>query len=168
MPVIHITDVVVSRLKTEGTYYDETTPAFGVRIGKNRKTWFVIRGRERMRTTIGRYPAMSLADARKEAKRLLTEPVVKADRTTFAEAYELFKVAIQSKKPRTQRDYKRLMDKHFVPDLEKKKLPDITYEDIIEATDGLPPGEKSHAHAVARIFFRWCVRPPRRYITHSR
>ncbi|MEA2951297.1 MAG: hypothetical protein QOJ96_817 [Alphaproteobacteria bacterium] len=27
MPVSHLTDVVVSRLKTPGIYYDETTPA---------------------------------------------------------------------------------------------------------------------------------------------
>lgn len=58
MPVTHLTDVVVSRLKTPGTYYDESTPAFAIRVGKNRKTWFVIRGRERERTNIGKYPAL--------------------------------------------------------------------------------------------------------------
>jgi hypothetical protein len=39
MPRLHLTDVVVQRLKTVGIYYDETTPAFGIRIGKNRKAW---------------------------------------------------------------------------------------------------------------------------------
>ncbi len=75
MPRIHLTDIAVSRLSAPGTYYDETTPAFGLRVGKNRKTWFVIRGRKRLRTTIGRYSehGVSLADARKEAKRLLAE-----------------------------------------------------------------------------------------------
>ena len=34
MPKLHMTDVVVSRLKFRGTYYDETTPAFGLRVGK--------------------------------------------------------------------------------------------------------------------------------------
>ena len=54
MPVTHLTDIVVSRLKEPGTYFDETTPAFGLRVGKNRKTWIVIRGRERLRKRIGR------------------------------------------------------------------------------------------------------------------
>src|ERR1700694_5478554 len=94
MPKLHMTDVVVTRLKFSGTYYDETTPAFGLRVGKNRKTWFVVRGKERLRTTIGRYPTISLADARKAAKKLLTEAPVKTDRTTFLEAYDLFKVAL--------------------------------------------------------------------------
>jgi integrase len=167
MPVAHFTDIAVSRLNTPGTYYDDTTPAFGIRIGKNRKTWFVIRGSERLRTTIGRYPALSLADARKEAKHLLLEEPVKADRTTFAEAYEQFKASLTTKKPRTQKGYKRLIDKHFMPKLGMKKLPDITYEQVIEATAKLPAGEQAHALAVARILFRWCIRPPRRYLKHS-
>jgi hypothetical protein len=37
---LHMTDIVVSRLKERGTYFDETTPAFGLRVGKNRKMWF--------------------------------------------------------------------------------------------------------------------------------
>jgi hypothetical protein len=60
MPVAHLTDVMVSRLRMPGTYFDETTPAFGIRVGKNRKTWIVIRGTERVRTRIGHYPALSL------------------------------------------------------------------------------------------------------------
>jgi Arm DNA-binding domain len=75
MPVAHLTDVVVSRLKEPGTYFDENTPAFGIRVGKNRKTWIVIRGRERSRTRIGRYPAVSLAEARKKALVLLGSPI---------------------------------------------------------------------------------------------
>jgi integrase len=167
MPVTHLTDVVVSRLKEPGTYFDETTPAFAIRVGKNRKTWFVIRGRERERTNIGQYPTVTLADARKEAKKLLTEEPVKHSKMTFAAAYEHYKEAIKAKKPRTQRDYKRIIDKHLLPKLGKKKLSDLEYEDFITITDKLPPSEKSHTLAVARTFLRWCVRPPRRYIAHS-
>jgi hypothetical protein len=48
MPTLHFTDLAVSRLNSAGTYYDVSTPAFGIRVGKNRKTWFVIRGKERL------------------------------------------------------------------------------------------------------------------------
>jgi hypothetical protein len=50
MPVAHLTDIVVTRLKEPGTYYDQTLPAFGVRVGKNRKTWIVMRGTKRAHT----------------------------------------------------------------------------------------------------------------------
>jgi integrase len=167
MPKTHLTDVVVSRLNAPGTYYDSTTPAFAIRVGKNRKTWFVIRGRERERTNIGQYPAVSLADARKEAKKLLTEQPAKHSKMTFDAAYEQYKVAIEAKKPRTQRDYKRVIDKYLSPKLGKKKLSDLEYEDFTAITDKLAPSEKSHTLAVARTFMRWCVQPPRRYIPHS-
>jgi len=98
MPKLHMTDVVVARLKFNGTYYDEMTPAFGLRVGKNRKTWFVVRGRERLRTNIGQYPTVSLADARKEARKLLTQEPTKADRITFDAAYDLYKEALKSKR----------------------------------------------------------------------
>lgn len=160
MPALHFTEIAVQRLKQIGEHYDTSTPAFGIRVGKKRKTWFVIRSKERLRTTIGRYPEMSLADARKEAKRLLTEAPTRNSRIKFGEAYELWKASIETKKPRTQRGYKRLMEKHFLPKLKNKRLPDLTYEDVTEQTDHLPKGEQAHALAVARIFLRWCVRPP--------
>jgi len=32
---LHFTDIAVSALKTLGTYYDETTPAFGLRVAEH-------------------------------------------------------------------------------------------------------------------------------------
>jgi integrase len=167
MPVTHLTDVVVSRLKTPGSYFDETTPAFGIRVGKNRKTWIVMRGVQRQRVRVGHYPAMSLADARKEAKKLLTEEPTKHSKMTFAAACDEYKEAIKAKKPRTQRDYKRILDKYLLPKLGKKKLSDIEYEDVSAIAAKLKVSEKSHCLAVARTFLRWCVQPPRRYLPHS-
>src|SRR5947208_14662040 len=108
---LRFTDLAVSRLKEIGEYHDEMTPGFAIRVVKNRKTWFVIRGRDRLRKNVGQYPTMSLADARKDAKKLLTETPTKNDRVTFSGAYEEWKEAIKSRKPRTQSDYKRMMGK---------------------------------------------------------
>jgi integrase len=167
MPRVHMTDIVVSRLKQLGTYYDQTTPAFGLRVGKNRKTWFVIRGRHRLRTNIGLYPAVSLADARKQARVLLTVQPIKGDRMTFNLAYDLYKETLKAKKPRTQHDYIRALDGYLKPALGFKKLSDIEYEDITAITEPLARSVKRNTLAVGRTFFRWCVRPPRRYIKHS-
>src|SRR5579872_4875779 len=167
MPRVHMTDVVVSGLKTTATYYDEKTPAFGLRVGKTKKTWFVVRGRERLRTKIGQYPIISLADARKEARRLLTEKLIVSERFTFDHAYEQYKVTLASRKERTQYDYKRVLERYLQDVLGKKKLCDIAYEDITSITDPLSRGEKRNVLAVGRTFFRWCVRPPRRYLKHS-
>jgi integrase len=167
MPVTHLTDVVVSRLAAPGIYYDKTTPAFGVRVGKNRKAWVITRGTDRQRITIGRYPAMSLADARKEAKKRLAEEQAPRTGITLAEAYEEYKEAIAGRKPRTQAEYKRLIDKYFIPKIGKKRLAELAYETVVGCVKEAAPSEAAHALVVCRAFLRWCVRPPRRYIPHS-
>jgi hypothetical protein len=100
-----LTDLSVRSL-APGKYFDLTTPAFGIRVGKSRRTWIVMRGQERQLIRIGHYPAVSLQDARTEAKRLLASAQPPTGRVTFGEAYEMFKKThIALKKPSTQRGY---------------------------------------------------------------
>lgn len=168
MPVTHLTDIVVARLQTTGIYYDETTPAFGVRVGKHKKAWVITRGDNRQRITIGHYPTISLAEARKQAKRKLAEPVTEIGRMTYCEAYELYKIEkLATKKPRTQYDYKRVLERFLMPKLGNRRLADITYDDITRIARKLSHNAEMDCLAVGRTFFRWCVRPPRRYIQHS-
>lgn len=169
MPVAHLTDIVVSRLKQPGTYFDDHTPAFGIRVGKHRKTWIVVRGRERLRTRIGHYPAVSLADARKKALVLLGSVIEREEKAPyFKEALEQFyAVHLPMLKPRTQYELKRVLNKHFAPKLKHKRLNEISHREISDITDALAkstPGEAWHAFKDARIFFKWCVP---RYVKHS-
>jgi integrase len=165
---VHLTDVAVQRLQQPGTYWDETTPGFGVRIGKNRKTWIIMRGQVRQRVRIGRYPSMSLADARKQAKKLLTEAPTRNPAITFSTAYDAYKIdVIDHKKPKTQIEYKRLLKKYLIPHIGRKRLAELAYEDVIDCVKSASKSEAAHALAVCRAFLRWCVRPPRRYMTHS-
>jgi mRNA-degrading endonuclease toxin of MazEF toxin-antitoxin module len=78
MPNARLTDVAVKSLKPppEGqvTYWDETLPSFGVRVSQGgTKSFVLVYGEARTRQTLGRYPIISLADARTEAKRILAE-----------------------------------------------------------------------------------------------
>jgi integrase len=169
MPVVHLTDIVVSRLKEPGTYFDKSTPAFGIRVGKNRKTWIVMRGRERTRTRIGRYPDLSLAKARKEALMLLGSPVqTQVEVLKFSEAaQQFFEIHVVTMRPNTQYQIKRIIKRYFAKPLREKRLDAITHHDITKVTDELAkrvPGEAYHVFAYIRIFFRWCVP---RYIKHS-
>lgn len=84
MPRLKLTDRLVERLtvptvkQRQIDYFDTLLPAFGLRVGKNAKTWIVA---VRVRThgvwkspgrhRIGRYPEMSLMDARKKARDVL-------------------------------------------------------------------------------------------------
>ncbi|MBN8807806.1 MAG: site-specific integrase [Sphingomonas sp.] len=148
------------------TFFDTKTPNFGIRCGLRSKTFIVLRGTKRERVSIGRYPDISLADARKEAKRLLAEPDTKrAPRKTFKEAKEEYLATF----PDTAHKYHLtlLFNKHF-PGLGSKQLASITFEEIEEALDAIEgPSARLHAFRAARAFFRWTTRPPRRYVVHS-
>jgi integrase len=163
VPKAHLTDIVVQRLKLPGTYFDATTPAFGIRVGKHRKAWIVMRGRERVRTRIGHYPSLSLAEARKQAHKLLGEEPEKKSSLTFEQARaKYFEVHTPKLKPRTRHEAERLLNRHFHW---RKKLADITADDIASAVEAIrAPSEAWHAFKEVRTFFRWCVP---RYIKHA-
>ncbi|WP_076862061.1 hypothetical protein [Bradyrhizobium mercantei] len=59
MFIIHFTDITIRSLK-EGNFYDDKTPGFGIRIGKQRKTWHVVKQPSRTKVTIAAPVAGSL------------------------------------------------------------------------------------------------------------
>jgi hypothetical protein len=89
MPRIAFTDLSIKALKPElrTDYWDTKTPGFGLRVGKNSKTFLV--KRDNRRITIGRFPDWTLQEARAEAKRLLLQKS-SSTRITVAAALDLF------------------------------------------------------------------------------
>ena len=86
---IALTDIAVRTLKP-GRYFDEKLPAFGIRIGKHRRTWIAMKGENRNTITLGHYPAISLQDARRRAMAAFVAPEVAKAAITFPEARNAF------------------------------------------------------------------------------
>lgn len=89
MAKISLTDMGVQK-PTAGTYFDARTPAFGIRVGKHRKTWIATKGKDRRVITLGHYPAVSLSDARKRAYKVFLAPEEARSTITFPEAKEAY------------------------------------------------------------------------------
>ena len=75
---MRLTDISVRTLPTptkgQKTHWDDTLRSFGCRVSQGGTKSFVVQhGIDRRLVTIGRYPIVSLADARVEAKRILAE-----------------------------------------------------------------------------------------------
>jgi len=175
---VNLTEIGLRALKPpekgQKDYFDDTIPGFGIRVSQGGTTsFFLFVGRKgaRQRLAIGRYGIITLAQARTKARELLAERTLhkhKPKTITFGEAYDAFKeLKFPELKDRTQSDYSRILDTHYVPKLKHERLEDITPDAIYRFTDKLvkTPSERSHALAVGRTFFKWCVR--RRYISHS-
>ena len=172
----HFTDMTIRTL-AEGIYFDDRTPSFGIRIGKHRKTWLVIKGKNRTRVRLGHYPAMSLAAARRAALHALGNPLQASAAPTFHEARSEF-LEQDHWKARTAREVERLLIKHFDW---QKTLDKITPSDVVAAIDAIPPkAEASNALKYIKSFFNWCVprylahtpctgiKPPARYVPRER
>jgi integrase len=175
---MRLTDVTVRALalpeKGQRTYFDDVTPSFGVRVSQGgTRTFVVVYGPERIRKTIGRYPIISLAEARAEAKRILAEHTLGRTRpktVRFDVALAEYLADLQQRveqgqnKPRTLKCYKRLINRYFA--FGQRQLNELTHEDI---TRKLPtaPAERNHALAAIKIFLSWAQKPPRRYIPYN-
>ncbi|MDB5706604.1 MAG: putative Integrase family protein [Sphingomonas bacterium] len=173
MPTMLLTDIAVRALKGSSKnekFFDTKTPGFGVRCGIRTKTWVVMRGRNRELVTIGRYPDLSLADARTEAKKLLSAtPEAKGISKTWEQARDEFLTEnYKGSKSRWPHLVKLKLKNHF-KGLDKRQLADIDDTDISAVLDKLKktPSAQLHAYRAARTFLKWCTRPPRKWIKHS-
>jgi hypothetical protein len=148
-------------------YFDDTLKGFALRVSQGGAKSFVLKyGRDRRLITIGRYPIISLSDARTEAKRLLAEFTlgkVRPQSITYANAVELFlKDKAEARRPSTVYGYKiKLKRLNF-----KCQLSDITPPEAARRLDKITaPSERSHVLVAAKVFFHWCIK--RRYITDN-
>jgi integrase len=175
---VTLTDIAVRNLAAESkqrTYFDDNPRGFGVRVGPGgAKTFVVVCGSARERITIGRYPIITLAQARTEAKRILAERTLGAKRprhVKFETALTEFGSQHCDRKNRasTAKETKRVLRKHFLPPFRRNYLEEITDSEIGKIIEGLSdtPAAANHAFTAARTFFRWVAKPPRRYIPYS-
>lgn len=175
---MHLTDIAIRALPHPTTgqkdYVDDSLPGLSLRIGKRTKTFMVVvaKGKQRARVTLGRYPNISLSDARSKARALIGEAQDRKNRPprmTFDEALALFKQTHTSQKnrARTAKDTERIIDKHLVPTLGSEQLSEIATQDVAQIIDKLlkTPGTAMHVYAAARLMFRWAAK--RRLIDRS-
>ncbi len=167
---MHLTDISIRALKPPASgqrdYWDDGLPGFGVRVSQGgTKSFVMIHDGDRRR--LGRFPEMSLADARKEARRLRARKELghMISSATADEAIQSFIVQHVEKnlRPSSQYEAKRVLNKHFK--FGRKRLDAIRATDIMRTIDVLPRSAANHAFAHIRTFLRWCVR--RQYIDRS-
>ncbi len=167
---MRLTDISIRQLRPPATgqqkFMDDALPGFGVRVSQGgAKSFFIMYGERRRLKTIGRYPDMKLADARREAKRLQVElEQVQAivppslEQISFETAKVRFLVDSERRNAaRTASDYRRLLERHFQFD---QMLSEVGRLDIMKVVASLSdtPSEQQHAYVAIRTMLNWCVR----------
>jgi integrase len=144
---MRLTDLQIQKLAApeagQKTYWED---GFGVRVSQGgTKSFVVMYGKDRKLKTIGRYPAMSLKTARREAQLLLATQTSNKIQMTLPEALEAYLKECEGKnRASTVSGYR-----HHLRHLKKDDLAAVTKDDL-----------PTTAHAVmsGKVFFNWCLR----------
>ena len=151
------------------TLWDASLKNFGCRVSAKGTKSFIVLLASGRRHTIGRYPILSLAHARAEAKRALAEKALGRERpstTGYLKSIDEFIArSAEKNRPGTVSEYKRLLTSHFP--FGAMRLADITSEQIEKKLAPLSgrPSEQRHAFMAIKVFFNWALK--RRYVPHN-
>src|SRR5665213_845670 len=184
-----LTDLLIKKIalphgatKRQHTYFDDGFKGFGLRVSEGgAKSFVLMYGKRRQLMTLGRYPDISLAEARLSARKalagILDDSGSRVSAMSFAEARKRFLEDAQTNtKPSTYTEYERLLNKHF--SLEKR-LGAVSRQDIMDVIADLKrsPSTAQHAFVAVRTMMNWAVRrgyldmspvPPLRFKITSR
>lgn len=157
MPQVHLNDRVVDGLpySTKQTdYWDASLPGFLVRVGAKSKTFQFFAGTPRKRRTLGRYPYMSLKEARQRAHNLIAAKYDPTPTVATRDAVQAY-LRLLRLRPRTSQEYERLLGRLTLTGPLKRHSAHSLLTEIEQFADR--PAEARHIFFAASAFFTWCV-----------
>lgn len=161
-------------------YLDPAMPGhgtFGVRVNQTCKSFILLYSfhNHPRRLTLGKYPDLSLAEARAKASQavqLLKQGIDPGQKKiaalfeyrespTFEQAVETYLQYVKvSNKARTLQEYERILRKDFIPDLGRMKIADVKRKQVLALLDEkakTAPVQANRLQAVIRAMFNFCV-----------
>lgn len=163
MARIVLTDVTIKNLKSDRQtrYWDASLPGFGILVGKKRKTFILMRGKQRKIVTLGSFPTLSLAAARRNAIKLIDGPEITAGNAPpSASQCVTDYLAHLDASPRWIKEQDRLYRKHFLPLHGTTRIDRVTTQHVLAITDTLKaraPSESLHIHKALRALYNWLI-----------
>lgn len=145
---MRLTDLAIRKLpipeRGQKTYFEGE--GFGIRISQGGTRTFVqMYGKDRRLKSLGRYPDISLREARKAAKVIQATPEHKKRSERTTEAVSVFLADCENRlRPATVANYRTYLER-----IEDKKLSEVTREEV---------SYSDHSTMAAKVFFNWCIR----------
>jgi integrase len=161
-----LTELALRAAKPPGqgttTLWDGSLKHFGVRISQGGVVSFIILLGSGRRQVIGRYPIISLSQARTKAKAMLAERTLgkhQPQTISWDAARDEFLDAVKRKnRARTHTEYARTLKRYFP--FGSTRLGAVSKQDISRKLDRLNdvPSQQRHALVVAKIFCNWAIK----------
>ena len=156
MATVKLTARGVAALETDRgqeTFWDELLTGFGVRVsGRTRRKSYIVRYRQNghhRRLTLGKHPALSLADAREKARKALADAQAGEDpalerkqrrsgnRTFEALAREVLDAKAAKTRAATRRERERILEKDLLPAWGSRPAASITRREVVQLLEGI-------------------------------
>jgi len=162
---MRLTDLTVKSLATppkgQVTYLDDQITGFGCRVSQGgSKTFVLTYGKERKRLTIGRYPTISLAQARELAKRHLAELTIGKLETPPESLESLVRRFMDDKRPTLRPGTIENYENHARRLHIKVNVQDVTpqmLQDIFDKLKHTPPA-RNHLIIFTKMVFKFAQR----------
>lgn len=176
-----LTDIRIKKItpptKGQADLWDTKLPGFGIRVSSHGTKSFILiyrfKGKSR-RFTIGRYPIVSLAAARKDALNALTqihngidpseEKIKQRQEALIIKFDDFVEEFIEKYAKRKNKDWKesqRIINREFTTKWKRKDITTIEKKDINLILDAIidrgSPSTANHALAAIRRLFNWAV-----------
>ena len=175
-----LTDLLLRKIKTDGAerveVWDDRVPGLGVRVSSSGTKSFVLLYRQNgksKRMTLGRYPVLSLLDAREMATQALNK-LTKGDDPQAEKqenrSYPRFDKVVdefvrlhcnRQNRESTARETERLLRVRFLPKWAGRDIREIGKRDVLAILDGImddgTPSAANHALSAVRKLFNWSV-----------
>jgi integrase len=179
MPRLKLTSAAIEKLKTSNgrrqEFFDSLLPGLALRVTKRGvKSWvlFYRPDRKLVRVTLGRYPILSLADARTQARSLLqgvtyrqiapTPPdtVPTTPKRLFKDAHAEFIERYAKPNTRSWQETEHLGQRKLFPVFGDKDIGDVKKSEVIalmdNIIDGGAPVLANLTFSHLRKFYNWC------------
>jgi len=157
-------------------FFDQKVTGLGLRVNlTGLKSWFFMyraKGDPRKRRlTLGRYPAITLADAREAARQAAVavdcgedpgadKQALKAAHT-FSELADEYLEKFAKRNKRSWREDERMLRRDILPAWGRRKVHDIARRDVIALLDGIvdrgAPIQANRTLALVRKIFNWAI-----------
>src|SRR5829696_549940 len=176
MPKVKLTTAAIERLRPNPQpYWDISHPAFAMRVSKTGVKAFIYAARVHGKVkwaTLGRYPELSLANARRkagqtaEAMRQGIDPTAakRAARTSPRESFDAVAAEWLKRDQAGNRscdEVRRVLERDVKPSWSGRPIKSITRRDALDLIDrvsdrgAIVMARRTHAHL--HRLFRWCV-----------
>jgi integrase len=178
MPIIKMTAASLARLKPPAAgqvdFFDHSYPGLALRVSAGDVRSWTYFGRvhgKLKRATLGRFPAMSLAQARRKAGEIAEamaagiDPAaakreMRLNRDDVASVVEQWLVRDQARN-RSAKHVRQALQRHVLPRWRGRPIASVSRRDVLDLTDDVGdtagPAAARNIHALLHRLFRWAA-----------